>query len=908
MLTRLWNKLRFALRGGRSFESELDEELDFHRRMLEADRIRRGESPLEAELGAARRMGNVALAREDAREAWLWRWLDTLARDVRYAFRTLLRNPGFATATALTLALGIGANAAIFRLVDLVMLRMLPVQRPEELLVLRSSMPYPHFEQLRDRNEVFSDVFGAHTLRDAAFSVDSRSLGSGSLELVSGSYFRMLGVKAASGRTLLPEDDRAPESSPVAVLSHGFWTRAFGGSPDAIGKTLRVRGGSLGGSGTSGFETASAAKRREETLLTIVGVAAPEFFGDSVGSRVDVWTPMMMQPALMPGRAWLTRTSASWVQVMGRRKPGVSEAQAKPPLTALVRQIRLDELGPKASDEDRANIAKLTLTLESGEKGFGQIRRSFSQPLLVLQSVVVLVLLIACLNVANLLLARATARRHEIAMRLALGASRLRVVRQLLTESLVLSGIGAALGLAVAAGLTRALLTMVADAGRPATLEFQLDWRTLAFTGGVALACGVVFGLAPALRGTRGMEQSLKDGARTTSGGGRAAKALVSLQVAASLVLLVGAGLFVRTLMNLKAQPVGYDPRGLVLARVDPVGAGYKGDEIGRKCVELMKRLAALPGVERVTFSENGLFSGTESASLIEIPGFPHKARDDQRARFDQVGPGYFTNVGIPLLLGRDIEERDAAGAPRVAVINETMARFYFGGASPIGRQIKYDDQVSLEIVGVASDARDHGFRDEAMRRRFYVSYQQPVDGITTANFEIRAANPDAVFGPVREEIRRFDAGLQVQSLRSLHALMDQSVAVERLVARLSGMFGALAALLAGIGLYGVMSYAVARRTSEIGIRMALGARGAAIARMILREVTLLLGSGSLLGLLAAGGLAGFVESLIFGLAPIDPLTYLACFALLLGVGLLAGYLPARRAARIDPLRALRYE
>jgi predicted permease len=418
----------------------------------------------------------------------------------------------------------------------------------------------------------------------------------------------------------------------------------------------------------------------------------------------------------------------------------------------------------------------------------------------------------------------------------------------------------------------------------------------------------MLFGLAPALRGTRGMEQSLKDGARSLKGGGRTAKALVALQVAVSLVLLVGAGLFVRTLMNLKAQAVGYDPRGLVLARVDPVGAGYKGDEIGRKCVELMKRLQALPGVQSVTFSENGLFSGTESGSLIEIPGFPHKARDDKRARFDQVGPGYFTNVGIPLLLGRDIEEKDAAGAPRVAVINETMARFYFGGASPIGRQIKYDDGVTLEIVGVAKDARDHEFRDQPMMRRFYVSYQQPVDGITTANFEIRAANTDAVFGPVREEIQRFDAGLRVQSLRSLHALMDQSVAVERLVAKLSGLFGALAALLAGIGLYGVMSYAVARRTPEIGIRMALGAHRGAVARMILREVVLLLGAGSLLGLLAASGLAGFVKSLVFGLQPTDPTTYLACALLLLGVGLLAGYLPARRAARIDPLRALRYE
>ena len=428
----------------------------------------------------------------------------------------------------------------------------------------------------------------------------------------------------------------------------------------------------------------------------------------------------------------------------------------------------------------------------------------------------------------------------------------------------------------------------------------------------VSLLSGILFGLMPALFGTRReLQHVLKDSSRT--GGrrrSRGAKALVAVQIGVSLVLLVGCGLFLRTLYNLKAETLGYDRTGLIMVRVDPVAAGYKGDDISRAMVGLMHRLAALPGVRTATFSENGLFSGAESGAPIEAEGFTPASDDDRGARFDQAGPAYFTNVGIPLVLGRDFAEHDAAGAPPVTIINDTMARFYFKGQNPVGKHIhvKAPSDVSLEIVGVARDAKDHDLRSAPVRR-FYVSYLQPIDGITTANFEIRAAgNPGSLFGPIRSEIERFDPKLQILSLKTAQMLVDASIVTERLIAKLSTFFGGLAVLLAAIGLYGVMSYTVARRTTEIGVRMALGAQQSAVASIILSEILRLVAIGSLIGAAVALLVARFVESLVFGLKPHDPLTVIVAAAILLVIGLVAGYLPARRAARIDPIVALRSE
>ena len=892
----LWRRLRF-LTGRDRFESDLDEEMRFH---IEMKAQKTGDTA-----AAHRQFGNTGILKEASREMWGWMSFERLGQDLRYAMRQLAAKPGFAAVAVLSLGLGIGANTAIFSLIDHVMLRLLPVRNPQELLVIRRSVSYPRFEEILRRQTVFSSLIGSHVM--TALSVKDHGIATG--ELVTGNYFGTLGVNAAIGRPILPEDDAAPESGPVVVLSDSYWKRVFGGSRDVLGRKIQVKTGQAN-AGTSGLDVydKGAVRSIDGALLTVIGVAPAEFFGDAVGTSVDMWIPITMQPAVMPGRPFLKQPNASFVRLMGRLKPGIGPAAAAPALLAMWRQMLTDEEGSKITEERRRQIAQSGFVTETGEKGFGQIRRDFSQPLLVLMTVVGLVLLIACLNVANLLLARATARRREIGLRLSLGAGRLRLIRQLLTESLLLAAMGAVLGIAVAYLGTRVLLVMLSGVGLPLTIPFETDLRTLGFTAAISLATGILFGLAPALRATRvSLADTLKEAGRSGSGRGGAAKTLVAAQVAVSMLLLIAAGLFLRTLYNLKQQDLGFNPDHLLIMRVDPVSAGYRGPEVGRAMKTLLDRLRAIPGVQAATFSENGLFSGTESGADVDVEGFTPASDKDREARFDQIGPDYFTKIGIPILLGRDMSERDVPGATPVAVINDTMAKFYFHAQSPIGRHIT-GAKVRLEIIGVVHDAQDHDLRDEPVRR-FYVSYFQPIDGITAANFEIRTTADAASLGSqLRREVAAVSRNLSVQSIKAERELMDNSVVAERLVAKLSTFFGILAVLLAAIGLYGVMSYAVARKTNEIGIRIALGARRATVIGMILREVVLLIAAGALVGMAAAFAATRLVKSFLFGLTALDPLTFTAAAVLLVLVGALAGYLPARRAAGIDPVTALRYE
>jgi predicted permease len=493
-------------------------------------------------------------------------------------------------------------------------------------------------------------------------------------------------------------------------------------------------------------------------------------------------------------------------------------------------------------------------------------------------------------------------------VRLSLGASRLGLIRQLLTESLVLALAGGVVGIAVAFAGTQLLIALMDSMGSHIAIPFELDWRTLGFTAAIALATGLLFGLAPAIRATRiDLSEPMKN-ARGASRTG-AARTLVAAQVAVSMLLLVASGLFLRTLYNLKSEDLGYNPEHLVLLRVDPVAAGYRGDDVGRSMRALLDRIRAIPGVRRATFSENGLFSGTESgADLTNIEGFTPHTDEDRETRFDQIGPDYFSTLGIPILLGREIKDSDLPGAPRVAVINDTMAKFYFPGVSPVGKHITNGHNVTMEIVGVIRDAQDHDLRAKPVRR-FYVSYFQPIDGITTANFEIRtAANPASVMAELRGEVERFNRNLPIRGIEDIRQLIDESLVSERLIAKLSTFFGGLAILLAAIGLYGVTSYAVARRTTEIGIRMALGAPRTSVIAMILGEVAALLIIGGAVGAAAAFASARLIQGFLFGLAPLDLMSLAGATALLAIIGALAGYLPARRASKIDPTVALRYE
>ena len=892
----LWRRLRFTLNRGR-FEQDLDDEMRFH---LEMKAQKTGDPD-----GARRQFGNIGILKEASREMWGWTSLERLGQDLRYAARQLAANPGFATIAVLSLALGIGANTAIFSLIDHVMLRLLPVRDPGQLLVIRRNVSYPQFEEVRRRNALFSAMFGVHVMTN----MDVKNLGSANGELVSGNYFQTLGVRAALGRTLLPEDDAALESSPVAVISYGYWKRVFGRSADVLGKTIQVKTSTSNG-GTSGLDVFNGGPpgAPDGSVLTIVGVASPEFFGDTVGASMDIWIPMTMQPAVMPGRPFLTQRNAVWVNMMGRLKPGVSQDQAGAALAVLWRRILMDAEGSEISDRRRREIADENLKTESGEKGFGRIRRQFSQPLLALMTVVGLVLLIACLNVANLLLARATARRREISVRLSLGAGRLRLVRQLLTESLLLAAIGGILGIAIAYAGSRLLLLMLSDVGLPLAIPFETDLRTLGFMAVISLLTGILFGLAPALRATRvTLAETLKDAGRAGSGRGGTAKTLVGAQVAVSMLLLIGAGLFLRTLYNLKTQDVGFNPDHLVILRIDPVSAGYRGDQVGRAMKNLLDRVRALPGVRSATFSENGLFSGSESGEYIDVVGFSPASDKDREARFDQVGPDYFTIVGIPILLGRDMSDHDVPGAPRAAIINETMARFYFQGANPIGRHFT-GSKVRLQIVGVVRDVQDHDFRDEPVRR-FYVSYFQPIDAITTANFEIRTVgNPGSLSAALRRAVESVNRNLPILNIKQERDLMDASVVQEGLVAKLSSFFGALAIIMAAIGLYGVMSYAVSRKTNEIGIRIALGAQAWNVIGMVLSEVVALIAIGVLFGAAAAFAATRLLKTFLFGLTAIDPVSFGGAAVMFLVVGALAGYVPARRAASIDPVAALRHD
>jgi predicted permease len=848
--------------------------------------------------------------------------MQTFLQDLRYGIRMLLNNPGFTAVATLTLALGIGANTAIFTVVNSVLLSSLPVKDPQQLVFLtdpdshgmsvgsndgdRGLLTYAEFQDLSARNQVFSGLLAADSnVQKMPVTVDEASqAGQGApafVSMVSGSYFPVLGVNPILGHAFDTGVDKARDANPVAVISYSFWQGRLGGSSSVLGRKIRIR----------------------DTSYDVIGVMPTHFFGLTVGFAPDVWVPLTMQAEIVPGRDYLSPEKepvekTMWLQVVGRRKPGVTVEQAKAGINVSFQNYLQSQIGSKMSDKDRRDFLNQNLAVTEGSHGASTLRERFGLPLLILMGVVGLVLLIACANVANLLLARAASREKEIAVRISLGAGRSRLFRQLLTESILLAAIGGLIGLIFAQWADSMLLGLVSQRGRTVPLDIHPDAKILGFTLAVSLLTGVLFGLVPAFRATRvDLNSILKANSRGVVGGsgGRFSigKVLIVAQVALSLLLLVIAGLFVHSFQKLADVQLGYDREHLMIFGLSPIEYGYKvGPSITQLYKDLLERIGAVPGVRGVTFSQDGLFSHSESADQISIEGFTPKSGQDMDARFDEIGPNYFSTIGIPILLGREIGPQDSGNGQRVGVINETMAKYYFGDANPIGRRI-WDmfptSHTDFIVVGVAADAKYNSVREKTPRR-FYVPFFHPIEpDVSFARVEVRAnGSPSAIAADVREAVKQAAPNLPPIEIETMNELVADSLTQDTMLTTLSGFFGGLAVLLACIGIYGIMAYAVANRTNEIGIRMALGAQGKDVLGLILRESMLLVLIGVLIGLPAVFATWKLIKSLLFGLTPADPVALAAATVLMFAVAAIAGYIPARRASRTSPLEALRYE
>jgi len=840
----------------------------------------------------------------------------TFLSGIRFAFRNLTKAPVFTAVAVLSLALGIGANTAIFTLIDQLMLRLLPVKNPTGLVQLDSqgnhygnnfgpnTFSYPMYRDFLDRNQAFSGVLCRSTTPVSMSFHGQTERTSG--EMVSGTYFHVLGVGAAMGRTIAPGDDTPPLGRPVVMLSHRYWQTRFSGDPAILNKTMVLNGHNF----------------------TVIGVAAPGFDGIEPGAATALFVPITMKSWMAPSMesiANLEDRRSSWLQILGRLKPGVSPQQAKASMQVLFHQILEQEVKDpriaRASAEARRSFLRATIDVLPAASGRSSLRYQMSKPLQALMAIVALVLLIACGNVANLLLVRAAGRQREIAVRLALGAGRWQIMRQLLVESVLLSLTGAIVAVAVAYAGVRALLTFLPQDA--AGLAAAPDTRILLFNFGVALLTGLLFGLVPALQATRpNLTPTLKDRAGSASGAGHARlrKSLVVAQVTLSLLLLIGAGLFLRSLHNLRELGPGFSPTNLVAFTVDPSLNGYDPSRATTFFRELKRNLAAAPGVRSASLAMIGILEGNAWDSDTNVEGYTPKPGENMNPEFNAVSPGYFATLGVPLLEGRDFTGRDVAviqhrgipfPIPNVVIVNETLAKRYFGNRSAIGRHMGFGNEpgsvADMEIIGVVKDFRYQGIRGDITRQAFIPYIGLPVISFMTA-YVRTALPPEQAFGAIRRTVAALDRNLPVYNLRTLESAIDASLLNERLVASLSAIFGALATLLAVIGLYGVMAYTVEQRTREIGIRVALGAQRTNVVWLVMKEVLAMLAIGFAIGLPAAWLAARLIASLLYGIEPTDPLSIAAAMAALATIALPAGYLPAARASRVDPLRALRHE
>jgi len=826
--------------------------------------------------------------------------MNSIYHDLRYAVRMLRKNLGFTFVVVMTLALGIGANAAMFSLTDRVLLQRLPVSNPDQLnlLVTRSrgesegddSFAYPMYQDLRDRNDVFSGVIArGGTQMNVSYGDQTSRV---SAELVSGNYFEVLGVRPVAGRLLTQDDDRNPGAHPVVVISYGFWERRFGKDRSIIGKTVLAN----------------------EHAVTILGVTPPEFYGVYLESATDVWAPLMMTPVFNPlPPTRLASRRHQWLSVMARRKDGVSFEQAQASLSVLYHQIReadAQQLGGKLTARDKDKFLARYIVLQPGGQGFQNLQREMRRSLLLLFGATCVVLLILCANLANLMMARATVRASESAVRLALGASRLRLLRQWLTEGLLLSLLGGVAGIFVAMWIKAGLMLFVPE-GTRGNLNAPFGWRFAGFVMLLSIAVGLLFNLAPAVQAARSATTpSLHLETRSFTSAGRLVSlrsGLVLLQVALSLPLLIGAVLLLRTLQNLRGLDTGFDRNNVLLASVNPSLNGYSADQSRNFFNELLDRTRALPGVTAASLATDSPLSGGRDRNGIVVEGYT--PREDERMSVDvtYVSPDYFKTLNIPLSSGRDFNAQDAIGSPPVVIINEKMSQYFFPGQNPIGKRIGLDKLPDRTIVGVVKDAKYVSLR-EPMNRHFYTPIMQEKNLFGLA-LQVRASSDaESIASAVRNQVRELDPHLPLYDIKTLAAEIDQSLVQERLVTWLTTSFGVLATLLVVIGLYGVLSFSVVRRTREIGIRVALGAQRRDVFLMVMKHGMILVFAGAVVGVAVSVAVSRLISGLLFGISPTNVITFAIAAIGLIAVALLACYIPARRATRVDPLVALRYE
>ncbi len=885
----------------RQFEAELDEEMQHH-----------------AALSGRPKFGNVTLLKEDSRAMWTWTFWEQLGQDLRYALRTMANNKSFTALATLSLALGIGANTAIYSFMDSILLRSLPVKDPESLVMLnwhsqhRESgsvvhsmdgniysdprwgliapiFPYPAFELLQKEDSVFSSIFAFHPAGALNLIIKGQADAANG-EYVSGNYFGGLGVPSAAGRMILPDDDRAGAPA-VAVISLGLSQRRFGGATNAVGESILIN----------------------NVPFAIVGVAPPEFFGVDPAAAPDFYLPIHSNLLLgvsndAGGAAgdYLAQ-NYYWIQIAARLRSGVSLAQAQVTLATPFHQWV-----KSTATNDKARTNPPELLVSEGAGGLDTLRRQYSKPLYFLLSLVGLILAIACANIANLLLARASARRREIALRLSVGAGRLRVIRQLLTESVVLASLGGFLGVLFAIWGIRFLTLLLANGQSNFTLRADLNWHVLGAAAALSLLTGALFGLAPAIQSTRvDVMPALKE-IRTSQAHPRfrisLSQMLIASQMALSLLILVAAGLFVRTLANLQSVELGFNRENLLLFQLNARQAGHRDPEIASFYSDLQNQFGKVPGVRNVSLSHRSMIhAGT--GLPISVSGVE---TNDTRLLF--IGPRFFTTLQIPMLLGRDLEERDQSGLHAAAIVSESFAKTNFGNENPLGRSITLGGRnitpIDMKIVGVSREARYGGVKRNVPPVVYLPYYLQPASyPVEQMVYELRTAgDPLAYVNSIREIVKRIDSRVPVTNVGTQVAEIDQTINQEIMFAKLCTAFAVLALLIACVGLYGTMSYAVARRTAEIGIRMALGAKRGGVIWLVLRQVFVLAIAGLAIGLPIALAASKLVESFLFGIKPDDPLSIAAAIVVLVSAAVIAGYAPARRASKIDPMVALRHE